>query len=398
MRFIAHILSFGQAILRNPRVITKLFSIGAWRRLLGSREAPSSEERAAAKAHKMQGPKKVLHSQVSRTSIVQALTSIREFDVRLTVGEIESAISPFVESVYSGKVSAWMDNYAKSPGVKRPHDPQKRAKKSQKHSSTETRWQNHWQKAKRLKKEFFGPEAAADPYLWRGRLLFITKAGGIRARILFLMRVIERIQPRTVLEIGFGDGLNLIALANRFPEIEFAGLELTQSGVGLAQALKQSDRLPHYLLDFSPEPTVDEFAFKRIDFRQGDASKLPWDDGAFDLVITCVALEQMEPIRPQALNEIRRVSNGWTAMIEPFREFNAEGLRLEHVTALNYFNAKVDDLRDHGLTPVFVCEDFPQKLSLCTPIVVAQRTRQHEKIGGDRPTPVDPSCAPKVAG
>ena len=47
-----------------------------------------------------------------------------------------------------------------------------------------------------------------------------------------------------------------------------------------------------------------------VTFLQGSAAELSFPDGAFDLVMTVLAIEQMERIRARALAEITRVARG----------------------------------------------------------------------------------------
>ena len=66
-----------------------------------------------------------------------------------------------------------------------------------------------------------------EAWTWRGRNVFAHDVGSTRFRQLFLCRVMERLKPRSVLEVGCGNGINLILLSDRFPEISFTGVELT---------------------------------------------------------------------------------------------------------------------------------------------------------------------------
>ncbi|MEZ5860803.1 MAG: class I SAM-dependent methyltransferase [Geminicoccaceae bacterium] len=63
-----------------------------------------------------------------------------------------------------------------------------------------------------------------------GTAFFATDVGGTRFRQLMLIRAIELTRPRSVRGIGCGNGINLILLACRFPEVSFTGLELTEAG------------------------------------------------------------------------------------------------------------------------------------------------------------------------
>ncbi|HSC51574.1 MAG TPA: class I SAM-dependent methyltransferase [Gaiellaceae bacterium] len=78
--------------------------------------------------------------------------------------------------------------------------------------------------------------------------------------------------PRHVLDLGTGTGLAAFAVARRFPEAEVVGLDLAERMVEQAQA-----------------ETPPELA-GRVSFRAGDAERLPFPDGAFDLVVLANAI------------------------------------------------------------------------------------------------------------
>jgi ubiquinone/menaquinone biosynthesis C-methylase UbiE len=198
--------------------------------------------------------------------------------------------------------------------------------------------------------------------------------GTKRVHLLFLMRAIARLKPRTVLEVGSGNGLNLFILAARFPEIHFMGLELTAGGVVAANRVRAMAELPEILVTFAPEPPIDLKPFDRIVIVQGNAAALPFVDASFDLVITALALEQMEPIRHQALAEIRRVASTYTAMVEPFFDWNATGPQRDYIIANDYFSGSVAELERVGLAPFYMTGDMPSKLTI-RPAFVVCRTR-----------------------
>src|SRR5690606_15819330 len=106
-----------------------------------------------------------------------------------------------------------------------------------------------------------------------------------------------------------------------FPEIAFAGAELTPSGVAAARSV-QGEPLPDGVERFAPMPVQSRTAHQRIDFNQADARSLPFADDSFDLVFTRLAVEQMEAIRDEALAEIRRVTRSYVVFVEPFADFN----------------------------------------------------------------------------
>jgi ubiquinone/menaquinone biosynthesis C-methylase UbiE len=72
--------------------------------------------------------------------------------------------------------------------------------------------------------------------------------------------------PREVLDLGTGTGVAAYTLAHRYPDADVVGVDLSPAMIAEAQA-----KLP-------PELTA------RVRFEVGDASALPFADGAFDLV------------------------------------------------------------------------------------------------------------------
>ncbi len=215
--------------------------------------------------------------------------------------------------------------------------------------------------------------AKGTPWAWRGRAVFASDVGGTRFRQLLLCRVIERWKPKSVLEVGCGNGINLILLSGRFPEITFTGVELTSGGHEAAKRFQEQARLPESIQAFAPLQTEDPEAFKRIDFVQGDASNLPFSTGSFDLVYSVLAVEQMEQIRAQALGEIARVAGKVVAMIEPFHDVNDGFWSRLYIYRRNYFRGSLDDLQGYGLTPEFATHDFPQEAFLKACLVVAKK-------------------------
>jgi ubiquinone/menaquinone biosynthesis C-methylase UbiE len=72
--------------------------------------------------------------------------------------------------------------------------------------------------------------------------------------------------PRRVLDLGTGTGEAAFLVARRFPEAEVLGVDLADAMVGEARR-----KTPRELGE-------------RVRFERVDASRLPYDDGAFDLV------------------------------------------------------------------------------------------------------------------
>jgi SAM-dependent methyltransferase len=217
------------------------------------------------------------------------------------------------------------------------------------------------------------PLQGATPWLYRGRRMLATDTGATRVRQLLLVRIVERLRPRSVLEVGCGNGINLLLLSCRFPQIAFSGLELTEAGHHAAVAFQDMPALPGPMQAFAPEPLRDASAFRNIRFVHGNAADMPFEDGAFDLVYTTLALEQMEQVRAAALGEIARVCARNTLMIEPFADVNADLWPRLYVYRRNYFRGRIADLDGYGLKPVLATDDFPQELLLKACAVLADK-------------------------
>ena len=212
------------------------------------------------------------------------------------------------------------------------------------------------------------------PWQWRERRMFASDVGATRFRQLLLIRAIERVQPQHVLEVGCGNGINLMLLSCRFPDIAFTGLELTEAGHEAALRFQaRHAALPEAIQAYAPLPLPDPAAFRRIRFVRGNAADLPFDDRSFDLTYTVLALEQMERLRERALSEIARVTRGHTLMIEPFRDVNRAFWPRLNVLRRDYFRGRIDELPRHGLEPVLTLDDFPQEAFLKTCAVLAER-------------------------
>lgn len=212
---------------------------------------------------------------------------------------------------------------------------------------------------------FDPPPAGARPTMaeWDDEGLVLQKGGLNQMQLERLMALLASSRPRTVLEIGAGSGQNLLCLSAVFPEMAFTGIELTEEGVTRAQTVQAFEHLPDVIRRFSPRPVEDDAAHRRIDFRRGDATALPFADGSFDLVFSRLALEQMERVRRKAVAEMVRVSAGHVLMIEPFIDFNSDARRRLAHRAKNYFSMSLAELPAAGLEPLVVFSDWPQKIS-----------------------------------
>jgi SAM-dependent methyltransferase len=193
-----------------------------------------------------------------------------------------------------------------------------------------------------------------------------------------IWRCVRALRPASVLEVGFGNGLNLLALSTAFPGVRWAGVELSPTGVARAKEAQRQTELPAEIASFCSWPNEAPQAYHAIDFREGDARQLPFDDCSFEMVFTLLALEQMEAIRDLAISEIARVSSRWLVMIEPFADFNRDPLRRTYSRAKGYLSLAISDLKRFGLTPILAFDDIPHKITRGAGLVVATRLNEHE--------------------
>jgi SAM-dependent methyltransferase len=306
------------------------------------------------------------------------VVSLSESGLGIAEQEIASLFEPFVDGAGSARPNAWRDEVGRRKrkllkrAVRQLLLPW-RASSRRGEATVVGEYSKAWRSIDYATYALGAPQRDYTPWEWRGRRLFASDVGATRFRQLLLIRFLERLQPRRVLEVGCGNGINLILLAGRFPKIAFTGVELTEAGHRAARELQQRNELPPAMQDYAPLPLADPSAFREIDFRRGNATGLPFADGAFDLVLTVLALEQMERVRQQALGEIARVAGRHTLMIEPFRDVNRAFWPRLNVLRRDYFRGRIADLRHYGLEPVLAVDDFPQESFLKTCAVLAEK-------------------------
>jgi SAM-dependent methyltransferase len=212
-----------------------------------------------------------------------------------------------------------------------------------------------------------------SPWLYRSGPFLASSAGAARFRSILLGAVIRKMRPSKVLEVGCGNGINLFLLAGAFPDVGFSGLELTETGHAAAKSLQGEEKLPPHLAKYAPLPQLDFEAHRRISFTRGDAASMPFPNGAFDLVITVLSIEQMQRIRDQALQEVARVSKAFVLNLEPFREVNRGIWRRLNVISRDYYRGSIRDLAGYGLDPIWATADFPQELMLGSCLVLSRK-------------------------
>lgn len=294
----------------------------------------------------------------------------------LAKSDIEAAFLPYVKTQLSVSSSQWR-SIIKSNQKKQWQDRMRRflfGKLFKKERTQTSILQNY---SKQWVDRPFSMQLAVDgpvvPCVW-GDQPYMARAVGIkRVHMLYLFHLMEKLQPKTVLEVGSGNGLNLLALAGRFEGLQLTGVELTPTGVAVSNRVLNTQGVPEDIKTFAPQPLLHcDDVTSRVRFMQGSAAQLPFEDNTFDVVFTSLALEQMEMIRSKALSEIQRVAKQHVIMIEPFREYN-DGMRRNYILAQSYFSGRIKELTRYKLKPCFVDESVPAKI-YSQPVVVLCQT------------------------
>lgn len=308
------------------------------------------------------------------------LLPIERTGLGVTADAIEGLFRPFVERELPPGDPAWTDEMGRrrrkllKQAGRRLLGARDRAGGRRDAGTVKTEYAEAWQRIDYGMYALGRPLEFVSPWEYRGKRWLASDAGATRVRQLLLQRIVERVKPRRVLEVGCGNGINLMLLSTRFPELELTGVDLTPEGIRAATELQRREVLPDGMAAYGPQPSLDATAFRRITFREGDAGDLPFTDGSFDLVYTMLALEQMETLRDRALAQLARVTSAHALMIEPFAEVNAGFWRRLNVFRRNYFRGSIADLPGYGLTPEIATADFPQEVFLGACMVLAGKT------------------------
>ena len=128
------------------------------------------------------------------------------------------------------------------------------------------------------------------------------RESGVEARLLAryrdrLLSELAPLAPKRVLDVGCGEGLLTGWLAAHLPGAEVHGLEARDDAVAQFRTRNPG-----------------------LEIHQGDLYALPFEDGAFDLVLALEVLEHLED-PAAAVAEMRRVSSRAVALTVPLEPF-----------------------------------------------------------------------------
>ncbi len=146
---------------------------------------------------------------------------------------------------------------------------------------------------------------------------------------------VVNLKPKSLVSVGCGEGFDLKHILSIYQPKKTVGVDLSKSALNYAQK-----QLPE------------------VEFIQADATKLPFKDNRFDLVIALEILEHI-PDYDKALSELKRISKNNAIITVPWepsfsmvslmrgKYLKSFGRHPEHVNAWNKKTfAKV--IREHG--------------------------------------------------
>ena len=170
------------------------------------------------------------------------LTPLEQLPLMIDHDAIEQAYLPFLLDGEAGK-RAWQSDYARrrrralTRMIKRILGLKQRDRKA-----IQAEYHDAWSSGHAKYDVSAGPKKPAA-WKWNTRRLALDGLAAARLRAPLLAAVIDRLQPRKVLEVGCGNGINLLSLAGHFPDVAFTGIDLTPAGIEAAKKVQRNQLL-----------------------------------------------------------------------------------------------------------------------------------------------------------
>ncbi|MDP3727438.1 MAG: class I SAM-dependent methyltransferase [bacterium] len=187
---------------------------------------------------------------------------------------------------------------------------------------------------------------------YRGTLYEVPKAAMRKIHLGELSRALEEFKGvQSVLELGSGNGINILALAALHPEIKvWRGIEMTPEGVAAAEHIRKEPPLKElvYLTDLPWDTIARRLAAADIEFQQGSILNLPFPDRSIDMVFSRLVIEQLPRDYPQAFREARRVARLGGFFLEEFYEAQSNVFQRIQLLNLDYFRASYREVERAG--------------------------------------------------
>ena len=229
-------------------------------------------------------------------------------------------------------------------------------------SFTKNRYNRIWSKTDL--NTFYNPLSANNCSIHSFDNKYFLSSNALTTRIqqYLIIEKIKELKPSNVLEVGCGQGFQLLILSRLFPEISFVGIDQSSVGIDFAKSFK--GEILDEVLTKPLKYKFNENLNNKLDYYVQDAKKIEIEDNSVDLVFTNLALEQMDNIKFEVISEIKRVSRNYIVMIEPFKDLNNKGIKYLHHSAKKYFNLPYSDLEDKNYKILEYQKNFPNLISL----------------------------------
>lgn len=189
-----------------------------------------------------------------------------------------------------------------------------------------------------------------------------------------ILKRINKINPKTILEVGSGNGINLKILASNYPNKKFVGIDISKVGIEKSNSCKNK-----VIKKYEYEPLKIISKNKKLDnikFFCQNAKNLKFKNKSFDLVFTILSLEQMNNIAKKVIKEIKRCTIKDAIFIEPFYNLNKTGLKYLHHHANQYLKLNPNDFIDKDFYKVDFKYNYPNKISLGVGILHIKRNEK----------------------
>ena len=200
-------------------------------------------------------------------------------------------------------------------------------------------WHDFWEK-----KEYFRKDL---PIVNNGVVIQGLTPFEFKKKVIIdeLRQKIEILQPRVVLEIGSGGGLNLMLLAPEFPNISFIGLEPTQSGVDITNKMileppAEFEKAFHNKAVHNIEIIQGSILDKRV------IESMPKD---IDLIFTSAVLEQLNNNINEAFAGISLLKFTHFLFYEEWLEANSDIKHYKTLVESDYFRQSTRILNEFNL-------------------------------------------------